>query len=549
MPYVATLAAKRLAAGRGADGLKPSPTPLVLVLGDAASRDALAAALCESVAAARVLRLRELMASASEATDTGRQVEELVRQRKIVPTELQLELLAAALPPDDGPPALAVLVDFPKSAVQLAALERRIGRVTCALFAGDPDAPKADMLSVGVARPLKRRRAGGVHAVGTGGASLVAALAALTAEGVLRDGVVVAPAAAPPADPLGWIERRREAAEPLRKRRGAAAEVPRPPHEMRQSGAAADAEEAEALQLRYRALAEIAEWEWSVSAAVDADAPEVDAAAAYVGEGWLRATVLGEFTAAEEGELSVAEKERVLVDGDQMPPTVELMAAEDDGGDAQLVVANCWLRAVRYEDDGGTDGPVPAGQEGALPSTYVHLEDFEIRAEEDYDAQADGEISFRRGDVLLVRPAARMLGRSWWLARVRWSRSATMRGACGLAPRHVLDPHWRQVARLAVRAIVCTWRDYRRGGKGRIAQAQKQVAEATSSADGVRELFSGGRVGAAELAAAQAAVEREAAARGAQHDVQVVEEPDAHREQREIVGVDAEPGGDIWGRP
>ena len=85
MPYVATLAAKRLAAGRGADGLKPSPTPLVLVLGDAASRDALAAALCESVAAARVLRLRELMASASEATDTGpvsvtgRQVEELVR--------------------------------------------------------------------------------------------------------------------------------------------------------------------------------------------------------------------------------------------------------------------------------------------------------------------------------------------------------------------------------------------------------------------------------------------------------------------------------------
>ena len=72
MPYVATLAAKRLAAGRGADGLKPSPTPLVLVLGDAASRDALTAALCESVAAARVLRLRELMASASEATETGR---------------------------------------------------------------------------------------------------------------------------------------------------------------------------------------------------------------------------------------------------------------------------------------------------------------------------------------------------------------------------------------------------------------------------------------------------------------------------------------------
>ena len=73
----------------------------------------------------------------------------------------------------------------------LAALERRIGRVTCALFAGDPDAPRADMLSVGVARPLKRRRAGGVHAVGTGGASLVAALAALTAEGVLRDGVTL----------------------------------------------------------------------------------------------------------------------------------------------------------------------------------------------------------------------------------------------------------------------------------------------------------------------------------------------------------------------
>ena len=72
-----------------------------------------------------------------------------------------------------------------------------------------------------------------------------------------------------------------------------------------------------------------------MSGAIDADAPEVDAAAAYVGEGWLRATVLGEFTAAEEGELSVAEKERVLVDGDQMPPTVELMAAEDDGGDAQ----------------------------------------------------------------------------------------------------------------------------------------------------------------------------------------------------------------------
>ena len=156
-----------------------------------------------------------------------------------------------------------------------------------------------------------------------------------------------------------------------------------------------------------------------MSGAIDADAPEVDAAAAYVGEGWLRATVLGEFTAAEEGELSVAEKECVLVDGDQMPPTVELMAAEDDGGDAQLVVANCWLRAVKYED-GGADGPVPAGEEGALPSTYVHLEDFEIRAEEDYDAQADGEISFRRGDVLLVRPAARMLGRSWWLARVRW---------------------------------------------------------------------------------------------------------------------------------
>ena len=114
--------------------------------------DALAAALCESVAAARVLRLRELMASASEATGTGRQVEELVRQRKIVPTELQLELLAAALPPDDGAPALAVLVDFPKSAVQLAALERRIGRVTCALFAGDPDAPRADMLSVATSR-------------------------------------------------------------------------------------------------------------------------------------------------------------------------------------------------------------------------------------------------------------------------------------------------------------------------------------------------------------------------------------------------------------
>ena len=201
----------------------------------------------------------------------------------------------------------------------------------------------------------------------------------------------------------------------------------------------------------YRAMAEVAAAPW----------PPPDAVDGYVGNGWYRALVHVEFTAETPEEVSVVAGEELLVHGDDNP-------------------AEGWVRAVSH-----------AGTVGLVPATHVRLADFAVAAPAAHASLGPSDLSFAAGDELVVRPAARLVGRSWWLC------TAVATGTVGYAPRHVLDESWGRIAALAVDAIAYAWRERRRGGgeksdAAKAAAARRVSTMATTSAAGVNKIWGGG---------------------------------------------------------
>lgn len=141
--------------------------------------------------------------------------------------------------------------------------------------------------------------------------------------------------------------------------------------------------------------------------------------------GWYRATVIAAFQAQEATELAVEEGEAILVSGDQQ-------------------AAQGWVMATRAANP---------GMLGLVPQSFALPDEVQVVASCDFEAVATGDLSFCRGDVLLLRPGA-LPSQAYWLA--------SLHGRRGYVPRYLLDPSWRARGRLALRVIWSHFLAFRR---------------------------------------------------------------------------------------
>ena len=166
-------------------------------------------------------------------------------------------------------------------------------------------------------------------------------------------------------------------------------------------------------------------------------------------DGSYEATAIASFLTGEAGEMSVAVGERVLVRG--LPP------AAPAG----------WVVAAREADHADV---------GLVPHAYLAVPDVAVQAIADYDGVSNGDLSFKSGDVLAVRPSA-LGAQGWWLAKIGQHR--------GYVPRYVLDPLWRPWGRLAVATIwagYCAHRGRRSGDTPSLADAKSRTILAQTEA-------------------------------------------------------------------
>jgi hypothetical protein len=140
--------------------------------------------------------------------------------------------------------------------------------------------------------------------------------------------------------------------------------------------------------------------------------------------GLYRATAAAAFHAQDARELSVAAGEALLVSGDE--PT-----------------AQGWVATARAADP---------EVRGLVPQSFVQPDDVNVIASCGFDGVAVGDLSFSRGDVLLLRPGA-LPAQAYWLA--------SLHGRRGYVPRYLLDPSWRARGRLAVRVIRSRFLEFR----------------------------------------------------------------------------------------
>ena len=94
-----------------------------------------------------------------------------------------------------------------------------------------------------------------------------------------------------------------------------------------------------------------------------------------------------------------------------------------------------WLLAV-HEDD-------PA-RGGLVPRSFLMADDVAVTAPCDFQGVATGDLPFRKGDALLIRPGI-LAARGYWLA--------SLNGRRGYVPRFLLDPSWRVQGRLSTAII------------------------------------------------------------------------------------------------
>ena len=128
-----------------------------------------------------------------------------------------------------------------------------------------------------------------------------------------------------------------------------------------------------------RLLATAAARPWPASASVSQELME---------DGWFRAAALAAFE-GEEGELSFVEDEALLVNSDVPAPEGWNVAAR------QAEPANAAL----------------------APKEYLLKFDFAVTATCDFGGWSLGDLLFKKGDQLVVRPGV-MACRGWWLGRL-----------------------------------------------------------------------------------------------------------------------------------
>jgi len=157
--------------------------------------------------------------------------------------------------------------------------------------------------------------------------------------------------------------------------------------------------------------------------------------------GWYRATSSAPFAAQNAAELTTTANELLIIAGDEFLP---------DG----------WIKAARGSDPSVT---------GLVPKTFVISADVVVVAAAGYDGVVKGDLSFKRGDTLLVRPGS-LPAQAWWLGSAGGQR--------GYLPRYMLDPSWRVRGRLAVAFIWAQYKLY----KSRAGERKLRLAAARARA-------------------------------------------------------------------
>jgi len=140
--------------------------------------------------------------------------------------------------------------------------------------------------------------------------------------------------------------------------------------------------------------------------------------------GWFRATALAGFSAEAKTELSIRTSESLYVSSENFSTEAWCFAAQE--------------RDVEVR--------------GLVPRSYVVADDASIVAPAAWEGVAPGDLSFRKGDVLLLR-FGMLPARGYWLARLGRRR--------GIVPRWLLDPAWFPQAHLYAALIAAAYRGHR----------------------------------------------------------------------------------------
>jgi hypothetical protein len=164
--------------------------------------------------------------------------------------------------------------------------------------------------------------------------------------------------------------------------------------------------------------------------------------------GWYRAVAIAGFAPEQPTELAIAEGDMLLVSSDSAAPPGWLLAAPPSDPTAL----------------------------GLVPEAHLIADDVAVIARCDFHPISAGDLPFRAGDALLVRPGA-SASKSYWLARSGHGR--------GYVPRYMLDASWRPRGELAVALIWAGFRAHRtrrggaeaRAGRARDAASSPSIAE------------------------------------------------------------------------
>ncbi|KAL1526249.1 hypothetical protein AB1Y20_014969 [Prymnesium parvum] len=162
------------------DQLLKKNTNVVLVVGAASEKEEFSASLCAKTGAS-LLDMTELVASACKLPDAdGEEVALLLKQRKLLPADLQVRLVVRAM---ESMPPPYLLVDFPRMRAHLEHLEAAVGAVGLVLHVYHEDEPLNRPVEV-LLKPL--REAGCVVRVQLGPCAVSDGQTALREIGLIR---------------------------------------------------------------------------------------------------------------------------------------------------------------------------------------------------------------------------------------------------------------------------------------------------------------------------------------------------------------------------